>query len=470
METVVPEPKKKRLSLSRSQKEKLPQQQRFQLSSSPEVAKAKKGYVPPNTLKSTAWAVRVFEDWRKQRNSKCPSRIIPDDVLLAGDNASLCEWLCVFCKEARKQNGEPYTPRSISQLLAGIQRYMHRETDSGITLLDGKDPVFQPLHRLLDSLFRDLHAQGIGATRRRSSTLSKDDEDRLWSMGVLGVKTPEALLNAVFFYNGMFLILRGGEEHRKLKLSQFKFSTVPDPKQSGVTTTCVTYTEHGSKNHPGGTHQLNLDNKEVAHYACPAAGERCYVSLLQLYISKLPASAFESDIFYHKPRQSKRPFLDGEAWYEKMQLGHNRLSSMLKDMLVAAGVDAADKSNHSLRATGICRLFTSGVPEKLIMERSGHISTQGVRAYERTTAEQMQHVSDVLSGVETFDENFDPTAVKVEPGNQHISDLSDVEAGENSKPTAMKTEPGKEPQADPFGHQFHLQDLTGCTFNITMNY
>ena len=112
-------------------------------------------------------------------------------------------------------------------------------------------------------------------------------------MGVLGVKTPEALLNAVFFYNGMFLILCGGEEHRKLKLSQFKFSTMSDPKHPGDTITCVIYTEHGLKNRPGGTHQLNLDNKEVVHYSCAAAGERCYVSLLQLYISKLPASAIE---------------------------------------------------------------------------------------------------------------------------------------------------------------------------------
>ena len=232
-----------------------------------------------------------------------------------------------FCKEARKEDGELYIPRSISQLLAGIQQYIRRKTDSGITLLNGKDHVFQPLHRLLDSLFRDLHTQGIGATQRRSSTLSRDDKERLWSMGMLGVKMPEALLNAVFFYNGMFLILRGGEEHRKLKLSQFKLSTVPDPKQPGVTTTCVIYTEHGSKNHPGGTHQLNHDNKEVAHFACAAAGERCYVSLLQLYISKLPASAIESDIFYHKPRQSKKPLSDGEAWYEKMQLSESKHST-----------------------------------------------------------------------------------------------------------------------------------------------
>ena len=31
-------------------------------------------------------------------------------------------------------------------------------------------------------------------------------------------------------------------------------------------------------------------------------------------------------------------------------------------------------TNHSLRATGITRLFNSGVPEKVIAERSGHRS------------------------------------------------------------------------------------------------
>ena len=116
-----------------------------------------------------------------------------------------------------------------------------------------------------------------------------------------------------------------------------------------------------------------------------------------------------------------------------MQLGHNQLSSMLKDMLVAAGVDAVDKSNCSLRATGISRLFISGVPDKLIMERPGHISTKGVQVYERTTTEQKQHVSDVLSCVKTVNEN--------------------------SKPPGVKTEPGKEPQADAFGCQFIFRML-----------
>ena len=95
------------------------------------------------------------------------------------------------------------------------------------------------------------------------------------------------------------LVPYGGEEHWKLKLSQFRFAHVPNSKQPGTTIDCVItymYVEHRSKIRPGGTHQLNLNNKEVVQLAYP--GDRCYVSLLKLYFSKLPAEAFEAEVFY----------------------------------------------------------------------------------------------------------------------------------------------------------------------------
>ena len=48
-----------------------------------------------------------------------------------------------------------------------------------------------------------------------SSTLSKDDKARLWSMGVLCIKTPVALVNTVSFYNGIVSILR--DEYDELR-------------------------------------------------------------------------------------------------------------------------------------------------------------------------------------------------------------------------------------------------------------
>ena len=103
----------------------------------------------------------------------------------------------------------------------------------------------------------------------------------MWDSSTLPTESPSGLLRAVFFYNGLNFML-GGQEHRNLKISQLKFSTVPDPDRPGVFIDCVEYTEHGSKHQPGGCHQLNLENKVVIQYARPELGVRCHVYLLQL--------------------------------------------------------------------------------------------------------------------------------------------------------------------------------------------
>jgi len=52
---------------------------------------------------------------------------------------------------------------------------------------------------------------------------------KLWETRVMGTDSPQALLSTVFFYNGLNFVLRGGEEHCQLKISQLKFCTVSDP-------------------------------------------------------------------------------------------------------------------------------------------------------------------------------------------------------------------------------------------------
>ena len=63
----------------------------------------------------------------------------------------------------------------------------------------------------------------------------------------------------------------------------------------------------------------------------------------------------------------------------------------LKDVYLEARLDESSINNHGLRASGISRLYT-GVPEKLIMERSNHTSIGGVRSYERTTDAQKMSI------------------------------------------------------------------------------
>ena len=97
-------------------------------------------------------------------------------------------------------------------------------------------------------------------------------------------ETPQGLLNCVFFVNGKNFFLRGGVEHRELKLSQLRREVVT---VNGEATVRYTYTEYGSKNRSGGLKQLSQKNKVVHQYES-ANAERCPVHLLDKYISKLP--------------------------------------------------------------------------------------------------------------------------------------------------------------------------------------
>ena len=57
---------------------------------------------------------------------------------------------------------------------------------------------------------------------KHAEVISKNDEQRLWESGTLGVSEPKSLQNAVFYTVGKMLCLRGGVEHQALKLSQLQ--------------------------------------------------------------------------------------------------------------------------------------------------------------------------------------------------------------------------------------------------------
>ena len=248
---------------------------------------------------------------------------MPENILLSDDHGALCHWLCTSLIELRKEDGGEYTPRSLAQYIAGLQRYISNEKGCVIIrLADPTNPSFQPL-------FRELHWHGVGNSRKQAEIITRDEEEQLWQMGALSSESPLGLLHAVFYLNGLNFVLRGSDEHRKLKISKFAFSEVANPDNPREMIRYVQYTEHGSKNHPGGSHQLNENNKVVTQFAKPELGDKCHVFLLELYLSKLPNSAFQGDVFYMKPKPCV-PYSPADPWYMNIAVGHNTLSSMLK--------------------------------------------------------------------------------------------------------------------------------------------
>ena len=190
---------------------------------------------------------------------------------------------------SQKERWYALPSKTIQHSLMGIQRHIRLQKQSTINLVS--DPEFPPLRNLLDSLYRKLHSAAIGTFVKKTEVLSDEDEEM--ASGVLNPDTPQSLLNCIFFLNGKNFCLRGGIEHRELKLSQFTREVVTI---NGKKLVRYTYTECGSKNRSGGLKQLQQANKVVHQYESVDI-PRCHVLLMDKYMAKLPAEAKAKDIF-----------------------------------------------------------------------------------------------------------------------------------------------------------------------------
>ena len=264
-----------------------------------------KSFCPENTKVNTRWALNNFAEWQKDYNERHPEDTCPDGVLLTDDRKVLALWLQRYALSTRKKNGEKYPPKTVYLLLCSLQRHMREVKEKPFNIFDREDADFKLLFNTCDNYFRELRVDGVGAEARPTEVLTREDEERLWDTGVMSPDTPKGLLNAVFFYNGKNFMLRGGAEHRNLKLSQLQKNVSP----AGAVR--YTYTENASKNRSGGFNQLNVENKIVHQYQDLSLGARCHVAPLDMYFSKLPET---DDIFYVRPVSDAQFAVNPEKW------------------------------------------------------------------------------------------------------------------------------------------------------------
>ena len=173
---------------------------RFKFATEQELSELAKGLAPYNTDECTKWELKNFGVWVTARNTAHPDDLIPEDILMSSDPDVLNRRLSQFVVETHKSNGQSYPPATLHQLYS----------------------VARQLHGTLDSYFNKLHSQGVGRRVKHAEIISTEEEDQLWESGVLNTTTPKGLQNPVFHAVGKIFCLRGGQEQRALKLSQFQ--------------------------------------------------------------------------------------------------------------------------------------------------------------------------------------------------------------------------------------------------------
>ena len=335
-------------------------------------------------------------------------RLIPlSKELINLPKEEICLVLCKFVMEAHNSDGKDYTRDTLYDLIIMVQSFLKQ---NGKPMKFLEEDVFFDLKNALDNRMRDLSKDGKISPRIKAEPLSVSDEEKLWSLGILGDKTPEQLVDTLLYLNSVHFALRAAEEHKSLKMNcQFKVEFDPE-----VGLKYLQYTECMSKCNQGGLTSRFIQTKVDRAYENVINSDRYMVCLYEKYVSHRPN---------HLPKYSKDFYLhplavpNGNIWYSCQARGRHNLDKVVKTMCAKAGF-TGKCTNHSLRSSTATCMYEKGIDEQLICEKTGHRSV-AVRSYKRTSSRQMKEVCDVLYGntkpIEPNVEESEWKVVKREP-------------------------------------------------------
>ena len=147
----------------------------------------------------------------------------------------------------------------------------------------------------------------------------------------------------------------------------------------------------------------------------------------------------------------KIPAGSSAPWLTSVLVGRTTLSKMLQNMCDKGGVQGK-KTNRSLRAYAATELFQAGVSEKVIQNRSGYRSLEGLRKYECISEQQKRNACRVLTPYAEKEhpsmEDSTPSTSQLSPMQQNVMLMNSQQ--KQQQPTCS----------------FSGTSLSGCTINV----
>ena len=341
--------------------------------SSSDIDDLNKSATPQGTLNRNQWAANLLNRWRVWRKLD-----LPESINLWKED-DMQQWLPYFIHEIVKENGERYQNDSLYSIIAGLQNQLNNDNQRMNKINFCSDFKFKKIRDSLDSAMK-ISAEKC-PPKKKAEIVSFEEEDELWKSKQLGSETPTQIINTLFYYNGLHFAIRGGSEHRSLKIHQFHIEQEPRSLKK------IVYREGKTKTNAGGLKHRKFEPVIKSHYENVDQPERCHVRIFEKYMNMRPQDAV--DDFYLKPLSNR--------FSGRMVIGINSLKMELKNMFENAKM-MPNKSNHALRATCATRMFCAGVDEQIIMKKTGHRSVKGVRSYKRIHDHQLQEASMKIDG------------------------------------------------------------------------
>ena len=110
-----------------------------------------KSWVSDASRRKWAWVLKVFEEWKKQRNEAVLKEDYSGEPVFQEDIDEMLDFtLARFVAEVRKEDGQEYPGKTLYEILSSIEMYLRVQCKRNITLIDKKGCTFRNLNKLMN--------------------------------------------------------------------------------------------------------------------------------------------------------------------------------------------------------------------------------------------------------------------------------------------------------------------------------
>ncbi|KAL9961778.1 hypothetical protein ACROYT_G030797 [Oculina patagonica] len=224
----------------------------------------------------------------------------------------------------RTKDGNEYEPTSLRSLVASFERHLKKKSYS-VSIIN--DLVFEKTRKLLQFKQKQLKKQGKGNKPKASVALTSEELKILYEKGLLGMCSPEALLNTLWLNNTLHFGLRGCQEHRDMCWGDVKLQK---------TASGVEYLEFNERQTKTRTGSDCSDVRTVPPKMFATDGtERDPVAVYKCFARKRPEEMNQDDApFYLAVNNGlKTDSLATKGWFKSGAVGKNKLNGLMKTMV-----------------------------------------------------------------------------------------------------------------------------------------
>uniref|UniRef100_A0A4W3GCH0 ZMYM2-like/QRICH1 C-terminal domain-containing protein n=1 Tax=Callorhinchus milii TaxID=7868 RepID=A0A4W3GCH0_CALMI len=323
-----------------------------------------------NTRKQTDWAVNILKQWLIEKGQDEHFEVMSVEEL----NGVLRE----FYGTVRNHDGNTYSISSYKSIRAGLNRHLKMPPHlRQICLMQDKE--FTSANNVFLGVLKILRKQGKDETNHHPP-INAADLRKIRTSGVLGLHTPLALVNKVWFDLQLHFAKRGREILRDLPPDAFVIKRDPNGRRYAM----LKYTGKGRNRE---------DPLKLGRMYDMPGDINCPVTSLDVYLSKLPP---DPPAFYlHPLKLTPEQIQEQSVWYKREPMGVNYLGSMMPRISIAARLSQR-YTNHSLRTTTVRLLCDAGLGAREIMALTGHRSESSIRNYWGAAEFQYRAWSDML--------------------------------------------------------------------------